>query len=147
MKYSEAKQGRTFIIRLEDEEIIHEEIEKFAQEKSVEAAALIILGGADKVSKLVVGPQEGRAKSIDPLEHILSNVHEVTGTGTLFPDELGTPILHMHIACGRNSNTTTGCIRTGVKVWHVMEAVLFELVDSTGVRALDPATGFKLLEP
>ena len=31
MKYSEAKPGRIFIIRLEDGEIIHEEIEKLFQ--------------------------------------------------------------------------------------------------------------------
>lgn len=30
MKYSEAKQGRIFVIRLEDGDVIHEEIEKFA---------------------------------------------------------------------------------------------------------------------
>jgi predicted DNA-binding protein with PD1-like motif len=53
----------------------------------------------------------------------------------------------MHTACGRDDDTVTGCIRTGVKVWHVMEAVLFELVDSTGVRRLDKITGFKLLQP
>ncbi|MBA3036272.1 MAG: DUF296 domain-containing protein, partial [Desulfobacterium sp.] len=30
MKYSEAKQGRIFVVRLEDGETVHEEIEKFA---------------------------------------------------------------------------------------------------------------------
>ncbi|MDY6863052.1 MAG: DUF296 domain-containing protein, partial [Thermodesulfobacteriota bacterium] len=29
MKYSQAKPGRIFVIRLEDGDIIHEEIEKF----------------------------------------------------------------------------------------------------------------------
>jgi hypothetical protein len=51
------------------------------------------------------------------------------------------------MACGRNASTVTGCIRTGVKVWHVMEAILFELIDTTGVRLLDPLLGFKLLVP
>jgi predicted DNA-binding protein with PD1-like motif len=53
----------------------------------------------------------------------------------------------MHMACGRQSETVTGCIRTGVKVWHVMEIVLFELMDSTSRRILDSQTGFKLLVP
>lgn len=35
MKYSEAKQGRTFVIRLEDGDIIHEEIEQFAKDHSI----------------------------------------------------------------------------------------------------------------
>ena len=48
MKYSQAKQGRVFVIRLEDGDVVHEEIEKFAREKGIKAAALIIIGGADK---------------------------------------------------------------------------------------------------
>lgn len=147
MRYSQAKQGRIFIIRLEDGDIVHEEIEKFAREKSIKAAALIILGGADKGSKLIVGPEHGRRKPIIPMEHILDNVHEIAGTGTIFPDEKGKPILHMHMACGRKTSSVTGCVRKGVKVWHVMEVILFELVDTTAVRAFEPTTGFELLRP
>jgi predicted DNA-binding protein with PD1-like motif len=147
MKYSEAKPGRIFVIRLEDGDIVHEAIEKFAHDRNIGAAALIILGGSDGGSKIVVGPEEGRTKPIIPMQHILGDVHEVSGVGTLFPDDEGNPILHMHMACGRQSETVTGCIRTGVKVWHVMEIVLVELMDSTGRRILDPQTGFKLLVP
>ena len=147
MKYSEAKPGRIFVIRLEDGDIVHEAIESFAKEHAVKAATLVILGGADKGSRLVVGPEEDRSKPLIPMGLILEDVHEVAGVGTLFPDDEGNPTLHMHISCGRNGNTVTGCIRTGVKVWHVMEAVLFELVDSTGVRRPDEATDFKLLQP
>ncbi len=147
MKYSQAKQGRIFVIRLEDGDIIHEEIEKFAREESVKAGALIILGGADQGSKLVVGPKQGRKKPIVPMEHVLDNVNEIAGTGTIFPDKKGNPVLHMHIACGREESTVTGCIRRGVKAWHVLEVILFELVDSSAVRALDSVTGFELLQP
>ncbi len=147
MRYSQAKQGRTFIIRLEDGDIVHEEIEKFSREKSIKAAALIILGGADKGSKLIVGPEHGRREPIIPMEHILDNVHEIAGTGTIFPDEKGKPILHMHMACGRKISSVTGCVRNGVKVWHIMEVILFELVDTTAVRAFEPTTGFELLKP
>ena len=146
MQYSEVKQGRVFLLRLEDGEIVHEAIERFAREQSITAACMIIIGGADKDSKLVVGPERGRAQPINPMEHILDNVHEIAGTGTLFPDEEGNPIIHMHIACGRNAETVTGCIRNGVKVWQVMEVVLFELIDTTGKRVLDPDLGFKLLK-
>ena len=147
MRYSEAGLGRTFVIRLEDGDIVHEEIEKFAREKSITAATLTILGGADLGSKLVVGPEDGRSETIHPMELTLDNVHEVSGTGTVFPDEEGNPLLHMHMACGRNGKTVTGCIRTGVRVWHIMEVVLTELVDTKSVRILDEVTGFKLLSP
>ena len=53
----------------------------------------------------------------------------------------------MHIACGREENTVTGCIRNGVKVWQVMEIILTELLENSATRQYDPKTGFKLLEP
>lgn len=147
MKYSEAKPGRIFVIRLEDGDIVHEAIESFAKEHAIRAATLVILGGADKGSRLVVGPKDGRATPIIPMSLTLENVNEVAGVGTLFPDDEGNTVLHMHMACGRDDDTVTGCVRTGVKVWHIMEAVLFELMDSTGVRRFDKITGFKLLQP
>jgi len=53
----------------------------------------------------------------------------------------------MHIACGREDETVTGCVRAGVKVWHVLEVILVELTDSTAVRKMEETTGFKLLQP
>jgi len=146
MKYSQAKQGRIFVIRLEDGDIVHKEIENLAKEQSIKAGALIIIGGADKTSKLIVGPEDGRSEKIKAMEHILDNVHEIAGTGTIFPDEDGNPSLHMHIASGRKDNTITGCIRNGVKVWHIMECILFELIDTSASRIIDPQTGFKFLK-
>ena len=147
MKYSEADFGRIFILRLEDGEILHETIEAFAAEHAVKAAAVIALGGADEGSKLVVGPEHGRSKIITPMEHLLDDVHEVAGVGTIFPGTGNKPVLHMHIASGRNDSTVTGCVRRGVKVWHILEVVLFELVDSSAHRVLNEQLGFELLEP
>lgn len=147
MKYSEAKQGRTFVIRLEDGDIVHHEIEKFAREKKIQAATMIILGGADAGSVFITGPEEDRSEKVVIMEHVLDHVHEISGTGTLFPDEDGNPTLHMHMAAGRKDKTITGCVRNGVKVWHIMEIVLFELVETSASRILDPALEFKLLSP
>lgn len=147
MKYSEARQGRVFVVRLEDGEVLHEVIEDFAREQGVNAAALILVGGADKESELVVGPEDGRAEVINPMQHTLDDVHEIAGVGSIFPDEDGNPVLHMHAACGRNGSTVTGCVRAGVKVWHVAEVILFELMDSSAKRRLELETGFKLLDP
>jgi predicted DNA-binding protein with PD1-like motif len=147
MKYSQAHPGRIFILRLEDGEILHETIEAFALEHSVKSAAVIALGGADEGSTLVVGPEEGRSTPVIPMEHILDDVHEIAGVGTIFPGKDGKPVLHMHIAGGRNDRAVTGCVRRGVKVWHILEVVLFELVDSSACRVLDNQLGFELLEP
>ncbi len=147
MKYSEARMGRIFTIRLEDGDVVHEAIESFAADRSIRAGALIILGGGDRDSRLVTGPERGDARPITPMTRLLESVHEVAGVGTLFPDESGTPILHMHMACGREEETVTGCIRQGVRVWQVMEAILFELTDTGAVRRFDPTLGFNVLKP
>lgn len=148
MKYSEAKQGRVFIIRLEDGEIVHETIERFAAEHGITHAAVTMHGGGDKGSILVTGPREDRSPPpIAPQTSVLDGVHEVVGAGSLFPDKDGNPILHVHLACGRGESTITGCIRTGVKTWHVLEVILVELVGCTARRLPDATTGFELLVP
>ena len=145
MKFSQCQPGRIYIISLENGDIVHEEIEQFARNQSIKAASLIIIGGAGKGSKLIVGPENPGNLPVAPLEHILENVHEVVGAGTLFPNKEGNPVLHLHMACGRKSSTKTGCIRRGVKVWYTMEVILFELLESTGKRVLDTQTGFARL--
>ena len=148
MKSSSAQPGRVFVLRLEDGEIVHECLERFAAENGIARAVLTLHGGADGGSVLVTGPREDRCPPpIAPQTTTLDHVHEVVGSGTIFPDQNGAPSLHVHLACGRGKNTVTGCIRTGVKVWHVLEVVMTELVGSTARRLPDPATGFELLVP
>ena len=106
---------------------------------------MIILGGAAKGSKLITGPKQENEMPVSALEIVLDDVHEIAGAGTLFPDQQGNPVLHLHMACGRQSSTKTGCIRRGVRVWHIMEVILFELLESKGKRVFDPDTGFTLL--
>lgn len=147
MRYSEARQGRVFILRLEDGEIVHEVIEKFADEQDIQAASLVIVGGADDGSRLVVGPKEDRGLPLNPMKLQLENAHEVSGTGTLFRDEAGVPLLHMHMSCGRKDKAVTGCIREGVKVWHIMEVIIHELVGTEAKRLVEEPLGLKLLSP
>lgn len=147
MKYSQAVLGRVFVLRLEDGDVVHECIEKFAAENAVSAAAVVMLGGADSGSRMVTGPEQGRAEKIVPMISALENVHEAAGVGTVFPDESRNPVLHMHMACGRKEDSVTGCVRAGVRVWHIMEAVVIELSQTDARRIHDSRTGFALLEP
>jgi predicted DNA-binding protein with PD1-like motif len=147
MQFTSATPGRIFVIRLEDGEILHETVEAFARAQGIRAAALIVLGGADAGSKLVVGPEDPRASPVTPMEHVLAGTSEATGVGTVFPDAKGDPVLHMHIACGRKDAAVAGCVRRGVKVWQVMEIILWELMGTDAKRVFDPATGFELLQP
>ena len=146
MEAEQVQQGRIFVLHLEHGEVVHEAIEGFAMDKGIRAAALILLGGADQDSRLVVGPKNGTERPIHPMQTILEATHEVAGTGTIFCNEQGEPVLHMHMACGRGEATRTGCIRSGVQVWQVMEAVLFELSDCRGERVKDPNLGFHVLQ-
>ncbi len=146
MRYSEAKAGRTFVIRLEDGEILHEEVERFAKDKGINAAKLMIVGGIDKGSKLVVGPRISRAPLIEPMEHIIEDACEVEGFGTIFPNEEGNLISHIHLSAGRREKVVTGCARRGVKVWLVLEVILTELCDCDAKRIRDH-NGFELLWP
>jgi len=147
MKYSEAKLGRVFVLRLEDGEIIHQIVEKFAQKKNIKSASVILLGGADKDSRIVVGPKQSRVLPIEPMEYILKDAYETAGVGTIFPNDKGEPVLHMHCVFGRGEDVKAGCIRRGVKTWYVVEAIIFEIVGSKAIRKLDSKTGFELLEP
>jgi predicted DNA-binding protein with PD1-like motif len=147
MKYSSAKLGRVWVVRLEDGDILHESLEALAQRENLRAAAVILLGGADEGSRLVVGPEQPRTSPVVPMEHILTGVYEAAGVGTIFPDAHGNSILHMHMAGGRKDQAVAGCVRRGVKVWQVMEAIVWELTDTSAKRVMDSATGFELLQP
>jgi predicted DNA-binding protein with PD1-like motif len=147
MRYSEAKAGRVFVVRLEDGDIIHESLERFAKENEIRRAQVIALGALDGGSQLVVGPKEGRASPVVPMRSLLDQPREITGVGTIFPDERGEPILHMHIASGRGEGTVTGCVRTGVVVWNVVEVVVTEILENGSLRKMDQKTGFEMLDP
>ncbi len=148
MKYSAGKLKRIFTVRLEDGDIVHECLEELAKKEDIQAAAVIAVGGADKGSTLIVGPEKGRGQiPVRPQKMVLDEVHEIVGTGTIFRDENGKPLVHMHMACGRNGQTVTGCIREGVRTWHIIEAIVIEMDGKCGIRRLDETLGFKLLVP
>jgi len=125
---------------------LHEVIEGFASSNNIKAAHVSAVGGADKGSRLVVGPKVPVSSPIVPLYHELKEPHEFTGTGTIFPDVNGKPVLHMHCSCGREGTSVTGCVRAGVKVWLVMEVVITELKECKAKRLKD-SSGFELLVP
>jgi predicted DNA-binding protein with PD1-like motif len=149
MEYTEASLGRIFILRLHQDETIHQVIEKFAKEKQVKNALCFFLGGADEKSKLVVGPKDGKVMPPQTMITMLQGVHEGLGVGTIFCDETGQPKLHMHGSFGRNdkeANAVTGCIRVGVQVWQIGEVAILELAGNLGQRKKDKATGFEMLQ-
>jgi uncharacterized protein len=146
MKYSEGQIGRIFVLRLEEGERLPEVIEDFAEKHGIARAMVLYVGGAQDGSRLVVGPEAGRGSEIIPLIHALEGIQEVLGAGTLFPDETGKPVLHMHAAAGREGGATVGCTRAGVEVWLVGEVVLLEILGAAGQRRRSERSELKLLD-
>jgi len=146
MQYREGRIGRIFVLRLEDGERLPEAIETFARDQGLKEAMVIYVGGAQDGSRLVVGPEAGRTDAIIPMIHTLAGIQEVLGVGTLFPNEAGEPVLHLHAATGREGGATVGCSRAGVEVWLVGEVIILEVVGTQALRRKDSETGFQLLD-
>ena len=146
MQYQEGSTGRVFALRLEDGDRLPDSLEAFAREKGIAAAMVIYVGGAKGESRLVVGPDAANTNAIVPLIHTLSGIQEVLGVGTIFPNEEGIPVLHMHVATGREGDATVGCSRAGVEVWLVGEVIILEIMGTKGCRRPEPPSGFNLLQ-
>ena len=147
MKSSQAKAGRVFVVRLEDGEILHEVIEEFAEKQKIRAAGLIVLGGVDAGSKLVVGPEEGRGRPVVPMELVLGECTRRRGWGRssrTWRGSLCCICTWRAVGRGRRGRGAcgAGCGRGTCWRWWCGR-----LVGTTGRRVADAATGFELLEP
>lgn len=146
MQYQQGSIGRVFALRLEDGDRLPDSLEAFAKEQGLDAAMVIYVGGAKGGSRLVVGPDAAQTDAIVPLVHTLTGIQEVLGVGTLFPDEGGEPVLHLHAATGREGEATVGCSRAGVEVWLVGEVIILEILGTGGCRRAEAPSGFSLLQ-
>jgi len=146
MKACEGQLGRVFVIRLEDGDVVPKCIERFAEEKGVSVAHVILVGGIGD-GEVVVGPRRSEERPPQPMLLPIDGAHEVAGVGVLAPGEDGRPLLHIHAALGRSGKTTSGCLRPGVTTWLVGEVILYEILGTKVTRIRDEESGFALLEP
>ncbi len=146
MKFQQGEIGRIFTVKLEDGDEIPTAIEEFAKRMNLLRAVVFFLGGAADDSKVIVGPDKSFQDTIVPIVYALKGPSEIFGVGTLFPDENGDPVLHMHVVSGREGGATIGCSRAGVKVWLTGEVVIIEIKGIEGVRIKDAESGLKLFE-
>lgn len=145
MQYSQGSIGRIFTLRLETGDRLPDSIETFALEHGIDRAMVIYVGGAGEGSRVVTGPEKDRGDAIVPIIHALEGREEVLGVGTIFPNESGEPVLHMHACIGREGDATVGCVRAGVNVWLVGEVIIMEIMGATGLRVKDK-NGLELLQ-
>ncbi|MCL2295649.1 MAG: DNA-binding protein [Methanomassiliicoccaceae archaeon] len=140
------EKGRAFVLRLETGEVLHEVLENFSREKKIKNAVVTVVGGIGEGSRMTVGPEIPYDSGIVPIIITLNAPHELTASGTIFQDEEGNPMVHIHGSAGRDGKAVTGCLRTGVIAWLVLEVVLIELIGEGAVRKTYKRTGMKVLE-
>ncbi|MDO5861352.1 MAG: DNA-binding protein [Thermoplasmata archaeon] len=147
MRSAELRQGRTFVLRLEDGEVLHEAVESFCRDNGIVRATVSITGAVDKGSMMVSGPSVPIEGKIQPRIITLEEKCEITGRGTVFPDADGNPLVHIHGSVGREGFSATGDLRPRMVAWLVVEIVITELVGEGPVRLeSDPRIDGKLLE-
>ena len=146
MKAAEGKVGRVFVIRLEDEDVIPDCLEKFAEEKDVKTGLVTLIGGMTE-GNIVTGPRQTTVMPPDPMITPVDEAHETLGVGVLALDENERPKLHLHGALGRTGSFKAGCFRPGLKTWLVGEVIITEITGVESRRVLDEKSGFILLEP
>jgi len=145
MKASEGKIGRVFILRLDDGDKIPIVIERFAEEKKISVAQVLLIGDIGD-GQVVVGPRRTGEMPPEPMLVPIEGAHETVGVGIIAPDKEGKPKLHAHASLGRAGKAITGCFRPGVTTWLVAEAVVIEILGTSAVRLPDKKAKFELLQ-
>ncbi|MCQ2078783.1 MAG: DNA-binding protein [archaeon] len=141
MKSVEMKKGRTFVLTLETGESIKAEIEGFCKTQNITCAKVTVIGGVGAGSTFVSGPMlvDGKeTEPIKPLTYTTDAPAEFAGVGTVFPDESGNPVMHLHGSLGRNGMSVTGCFRDKALAWLTLEVIIEELTGDAPVRKMDP---------
>ena len=82
MKAREGKIGRVFVIRLEDGDKIPDCLETFADDNSVKAGHVVLVGGIGG-GQIVAGPRNSNARPPDPMLLPIDGAHEVAGVGVM----------------------------------------------------------------
>ena len=143
MEYREGRLGRVFVAKLSDGESIYEAVEQIAEKESVNAAAVLAVGGI-RSGKVVTGPVNPRGKVVPHYEEF-DDARELVGVGTVFLQG-GKPLLHFHAGMGREDGALVGCPRAGMTVYLTLEVVIIEIEGVDAERAFDSEYGVHLLK-
>src|SRR5512136_2253667 len=133
MKAIEGKLGRIFVLRLDHDDPLPKCIEDFASEKQIRLAQVVFIGGIYD-GNMVTGPRISNDPRPDPIVLPVHEAHDSMAIGIIAPAENGRPALHMHGALGRSGQTIAGCFQSGVSVWLVGEAVIYEILSGSTAR-------------
>ncbi len=134
------EKGRVFVLTLDTGESVKASVESFCSDKGISSAKITILGGIQAGSSFVCGPHlvDGKETTpIQPMTYTTDAPTEFAGVGTVFLNEAGKPVMHLHGSLGRNGTSVTGCFREQARAWLTLEIVIEELVGNGPVRKMD----------
>ncbi|MCQ2069912.1 MAG: DNA-binding protein [archaeon] len=140
MKSVELGKGRVFVLTIDTDESIKGCIEEFCKSNGIKGAKVTILGGIQRGSTFVCGPSLTNGEvgaPIKPLTYTTDAPTEFLGVGTIFLNEDGEPVMHLHGTLGRQGMSVTGCFRERALAWLTMEVIIEELVGDLPVRVMD----------
>ncbi|MFA5039425.1 MAG: PPC domain-containing DNA-binding protein [Candidatus Omnitrophota bacterium] len=142
MEYRQGRLGRIFVLKFSHKEDVKKSLEGFLKKEGLKTAVFVFLGAFGE-GRLVTGPKKAVVPP-EPNYAAFKDGWEVLGLGTVFPGN--GPQVHMHASMGKKRKTLTGCVRQGVGIFMVIEAVVFELKGVKAAKELDPKTGLNLLK-
>lgn len=143
MRYTKGSVKRIFVLKLDDGDVMIDEISGLAKKEKIKTAVFVFLGALKK-GDIVTGPK----KPVIPPEpnwKKFKNAWEAMGIGTIFAGKTG-PQIHIHTSMGQKDKVLTGCVRKNSSIFLVIEAVVFELTGVNASKDLDPKTGLNLLK-
>jgi uncharacterized protein len=128
MQYASGTQGRLFYIRFDHGEDLLSDLQIFIREHQIRSGMIHLIGALSQ-GNLVAGPKK-TVLPPDPDWHSFDEARELVGIAMIREGSDG-PVLHYHCSTGRGDSTLTGCIRSGTKVYIVIEAVITEFAGFT----------------
>lgn len=123
MEYASGTQGRLFYIRFDHGEDLLLELQTFISKHHIRSGMIHLIGALSQ-GTLVTGPKE-TVLPPDPNWRSFDEASELVGIAMIKEGTDG-PVIHFHCSTGRGDSTLTGCIRSGAKVYIVIEAVITE---------------------
>ncbi|MDD4957167.1 MAG: DUF296 domain-containing protein [Candidatus Omnitrophica bacterium] len=142
MEYREAKVGRVIIVRFDNGDPLLRGIEEIARKENISFATVTLLGALAS-ARMVTGPEDG-AIPPKPIMYDFEEPREVLGSGTIIRSGVSHKV-HLHISAGREGGGTTGCLRSGDKVFITVEAVITEVVGPDVSKGFDEGSGCNIL--
>lgn len=138
MDYRKGSIGRLFVVRVDHNEDVLDELSGLALKEGIRSAFFIMLGAMGR-AELVTGPKE---KVVPPTTvwTAFEDAREIVGVGNIFWEN-SAPKIHLHSAAGNSKGIVMGCIRKAAQAFMVVEIFIME-VEIPAERVFDEKTGF-----